>query len=455
MRYLKILILALMALSTNFGMAEEIPAYRQLKFMRSMKPVGTGTLGAVVLDADIYDHTLKGYNDVRVIDANKNEVPCVIKLVEGSRLDETAYQEAKAKILKLDKPSEDRIEIVFRTQREYASFPLNMVKILTREKNFEKRITLSGSNDMKNWTVIKSNIAIFDYSRIIDFRNSEIEVKGANWKYYKLVIDNFAELKEAPGYSMLVSKDKDGAESSEIKKFYRRSNFKIDGISLYCQNAVVKSTGPAQVRYPVKVDKTYIKDNCTCIEISASKAPLTEFKLGSSSDNYSRRVEVFEVISDGEKRFLSSGQIRSFRLPGLTRHENSVSFAETRTGKYLLRIVNNDSPPLRDVSVSASGHSYRVEFINNNLSTSLTFYYGGENIYRPVYDIDEVMREIIKPSYCFYKLGEAEDNPEYQGPVIVRQYKWLVWVGIGLLAAVLSWLLAINMKKLSEIEADD
>lgn len=455
MKHIRVIALVLSALAAVTGMAEEIPAYRQLKYMRGMNPDGAGALGAVVFDPQIYDHTRSGYNDVRVIDSNRHEVPFVIKRVEGSRLDEAAWQVTRAKVVKLDKLSADKLEIVFKTQQEYASFPLHTVKIMTEEKNFEKRATLYGSDNLKDWTVIKKDAAIFDYSRIIDFRNCKIELNGANWKFYKLVIDNFVELKEAPGYSMLVSKDKDGAESSEIKKFYRRSNFKIDGISLTCLNAVIKSTAPIQIPYEVRVDKSYIKDNCTCIEISASKAPLTEFKIDSSSQNYSRQVEVYEVMPDGQKRYLNSGTIRLFRLPGLTKQENQISFGETRTGKYFIMIINNDSPPLRDVSVTASGHSYRVEFINKNLSAPLTLYYDGNNVNHPVYDVAEVIKEIANPFYCFYQLCEPVPNPDFEGPVAVRQYKWLVWVGIGLLAALLCWLLAVNMKKLSEIEADE
>jgi hypothetical protein len=465
MKYL-LLTTAIAATCLNIA-AETIktPPWRNLRYERSVTaPKTIATLGAVTFDKEIYDNTsiIVLSSDFRVIDATQHEVPFVIKQVKTPSFT-TTKKSVKARILSLTKSDDNKkLELIIARPEKLIWFPVCELSIKTDQSNFEKRISVFGSNDEQTWKPLKQNTAIFDYSRIINLRNCSVTWKPADFKYFKLVIDNFQELHEAPGYSMLTSKNNRNDKSEEVKKFYTRRNFHIQWINLYSRTAAhIKTIKPALKEYPLKITSIKNQADNTIIEISTPKCPLTEFRLATSSKNFFRQVIVEGPIPS--KRFgnrmvslNANTSIQSFNLPGLNKKDLRIPFRGKRLKRYRITIINNNNRPLENISLKAYGHVYRAEFLTADLKQPLKVYYGGKiKIMAPIYDLSEIMDKLKNPTVCEFKMGEQMDNPEYEKSAEPADLKWLVWVAIGLIALVLILILGHNMKKFGDMEPDE
>ena len=451
---MKYLLLTTIATATLLNVAAEeanIPAWKQLKNERKIKAPGkTATIGVLPIDYEIFNHTRRNMSDFRILNSSKQEVPYVIRKVTAKTYKPTKMT-TRANIISLTKsPDKSKVEVIISVPKSIKSFPIGEMKLETDQTNFEKSVSIFGSNDRRKWTLLKQNAAFCDYSKIIDLRITKINWKPTKFKYYKLIFNSFQEIDEAPGYSMLVKEN-----TKEMRKYISRRDIRINRILLYTEKAAIVTSRAVLTEYPVKVDSISNKNNQTEIEISAWSCPLTEIKISTDSVDFSRNVTIYRLAGKGDNLYhITSSNIRSFKLPGYSKNELKVPMSETRAKRYRITITNNDSPPLEKISVKAYGPIYQAEFLTSGLHKPLTAYYGGD-IPAPVYDIAEAINRLKHPNTCDFVFGETQLNQTIEKKPEPCNLKWLVWVAFGLIVAALSWILAHNMKKFDDMEPDE
>ncbi len=458
---MKQLILTTICAATLFNVAAEtpeIPAWQQLKYQRGViAPTKAGTLGFLQFDHEVFSHLNQRISDFRILDAAKQEVPYVIKNITVTSWLQRKVP-ATAKIISLTKyPASNKIEMIIETPKEFKSAPVGELELETDQKNFEKSITVSGSNNRKTWTLLRQNASFCDFSKIVDLRITNISWTPAKYKYYKLEIGSFQELNEAPSYSMLVRENRNGYQSKEMSKFVTRRDIRINRIVLYTktEKGVPESYETRDTEYPIKMVGNGNKEGRTMIEFTNLSCPLTALTIKTASGNFSRQVMVERIDDKDQTRLLASGNIRSFKLPGYVKENLKISFNETRAKKFRITIINNDSPPLKDISITAAGPIYQAVFLTAGLDTPLTVYYGGD-VPNPVYDVAEAINRLKSPSTSMFTWGKQADNPDFKviEKVEPRDYKWLVWIAIGVVALILILILGHNVKKFDDMEKE-
>jgi len=108
---------------------------------------------------------------------------------------------------------------------------------------------------------------------------------------------------------------------------------------------------------------------------------------------FDRRVRIFEMRDDGQRRQVGGGRI--FRVgPGA--EERDVPISGAASGRLLIEIDDQDSPPLADVSISALGRLPSIIFelpaaAPGTAAGVLRF--GGERARRPHYDVAALVHE--------------------------------------------------------------
>ena len=152
-------------------------------------------VGVFILDGDIYSGTQGDLSDIRLAGRDLREVPYLIRL--ATRTDTvTVRYPIGLETIDFKEGPENSVTIII-SRKATDSIP-DELEIRTPNVNFEKSISVYGSNDRAAWRALAVGQPIFDYSRYIDVRNTSVTLKGQAFSYYKVVIGNAIEVKRSP-----------------------------------------------------------------------------------------------------------------------------------------------------------------------------------------------------------------------------------------------------------------
>ena len=403
------------------GMAA-VPEFPRAAKIEKMSSVQSSPFSRFLLNSEVYRVTDNLFADLRVRDAEGRDVPF---LVERYMLYEPKpYSASKETSLLSFRQNGDRAELIVSSDGREA---VNSLEIRTPERNFEKKLTIYGSMDQKNWTLLAEKLPFFDYSSKVDLRQTVFAMPENQYRYYKLVFANYAENVASPFSTVTLTGD--GEKQQEVRNYSRRE-LKIEQVRLGWQKQNVAAK-PGVVDYPVTVQERN-EDAFTVLEVVSAREPLTKLKISSSTPDYNRRAQVFGVDADGDRRLLGDGTLRrvSFAKDG---NDGGIAIPESRFEKYEIRIWNGDNRPLENLQVAASGSGYQVVMLN--LPEGCRLYYGAA-ARKPEYDIAALLAYGQMRGYVDWKLGAVEEL----GPVKSGRpfdYRLLFGVCIGLAALVL------------------
>jgi hypothetical protein len=123
--------------------------------------------------------------------------------------------------------------------------------------------------------------------------------------------------------------------------------------------------------------------------VETRREPLTSFRIGTTSRNFSRRVQVqVEHVNGVNREWRTIGENTLSRIDFGMQHreELAVSIPESRQTSYRILIENRDSPPLKIDAVGAEGPVYEaVIFADPGGQYSLA--YGDARATAPEYDL--------------------------------------------------------------------
>ncbi len=130
---------------------------RRWEFFKDLSPV-SGKLAKFFIDDEIFSQAKKDLSDLRVISEDGQEIP--FKVITGSF--EQRYASYPVKILNSSyQPGFFSMAILDLGEEEKI---INNLTLETTAENFQRNVTLYGSDDMKTWNVLVDNAYIYDYT---------------------------------------------------------------------------------------------------------------------------------------------------------------------------------------------------------------------------------------------------------------------------------------------------
>ena len=409
------------------------------------------------LDSEIYDAAGASLDDIRIIDASGREVPFILRVDDSVETkNETQYNTVKISSLK--KLDSNELELILEAPGKLGE--VCGLEIRTPSKNFEKNLSLEASENLSDWKMICSG-SIFDYSDFADLSNLKIKFPlRKESKYYRVRIANFAEGRKSPR-SELISEKRAGSDFSVIEKIvFSEEPLKIEAVGLLTQFECVVKQVNKSVQYPVKDFQVKELPGRTEISFSTKMEPLEKAVIRTSSANFARECRV-SVSYDGRQwreQPGSAGKISSIDLSGYKDSNLSLSLSG-RNKHYMITILNGDSPPLKISGLDIFGSVHILEFISNeDLSRNgAKVYYGGDAVSAPSYDTKEIMGRLKNPSAADVILGAGHPNPEYSGDFGGRKFlnsRNVFFAAIGIMLAILSWVLLRSFRKIESMPAE-
>ena len=376
---------------------------------------------------------------------------------------ETKRATCPSEVVSLDEKDDGSIEIHLRLDKNARAAA--GLTLSTPLKDFERRITVSGSADGDAWQSLVADGLLFDYSRYMDVTSREISLPKNGHRQFKILIQDVTDEQQS-SLTKLTRRISDGRETERSETTtVRRRPFRMDRIEFWSERSVKQHGGDRKLAYPiVEFERTDDeKEKRTVIALTTQREPLTSFTLETKSRNFSRQAVVEVPVERGVRtdwEEIGRATISVIEIGEFNREHLEIKFPERRHQKYRIRIENQDNPPLAITNVKAEGNVYRAVFFAPETETCRV-YYGSESAQQPSYDTAAVLSRPSKDYRATeMRLGVEVANPAFGEPPgrAVRKLlgnRALLGAAICLVVVVLTWILFRAGRRIDQIGGNE
>jgi len=415
-------------------------------------------MGVLNIDSDIYRNTGGTFSDIRICDSTRLEVPYFIRNKTYPDTVQNRYEVAMERVDFKTLP-QNRIEIQFRCSAK-DSFPCELA-FVTPVRNFEKSVSVFGSDDRKSWEPLALDQPVFDYTQYIDARNVAVTFKKTHHSYYKLTINNVTETKRS-SYTQIMNESGKGAFVKQHETFVQGQEvFRIDGVIFYGMSTDLRNRSDAHTGYPLTITRTSFDSSTrsTMIYCRSSREPLVSVSLSTTSNVFKRIVSVWgsnDTLSDSSWVFIATSELYRLKIREVNREQLGINFTnDVRYLRYRLGIADGDNQPLAITSVQATGIIKEIVF-SAKKARELTVMYSTDSIDKPSYDLESVLSETPGIAYPVWQAGSQLQTGKKQNPVAPEKKKFdskpLLVVSLFIMVIVLAGILFVTVKKVEKIK---
>ncbi len=397
-------------------------------------PAEARGLVEVSLSPEVLDAAQVDLDDVRIVNAFRREVACVLhrthplsKSVQWfqARLFNKTYVPGKSSSVTADFGGE---------------FLKDAVRIRTKGRDFRRETLIESSSDQKQWQRVREGALLFRINRggKVEFERDVITTPENNHRYMRITVFNGVD-------------DKDRVRIEQVGTHRSKGQRKLE-----TRTAPVP-LGAGSVTHEEKKKETRIE-----FDLGFRNLPLSEISFDFSELNFFRRAtlegrnEKTTVIhyrrednSPAERTVETPWQtVRSFVLfrysAGIRKSDSSLSVTPRGTGyRYLrLRVHNGDNPPLTFRNAEAARFLQLVRYPYKPQQRYRLFF-GNPRASRPAYDLPHYIERLKSEGVVSATLGTMSANPDYDDDRILpwserhRVILWVALVGVVVVLAVL------------------
>ncbi len=346
------------------------------------------------------------FSDIRLYDAQGTEVPYLQKaeVFESHRKTFIEYGIVSKEhltgktVLVLENPEKTRI---------------NNINLRIRNADVRKKVLVSGSEDQKDWYLIKDTFylqSIFSHKETYELKI--INFPLSDYRYYKIEISD----RESPPIDI------------QAAGYYDR----------HTQNG---KFSPVEEPSVTQIDS--VPDKRTYVYINFERQQYIDrlvFDL-KGPRYYLRQATLYELKKVKIKR--RKARIRKVRIKTMTLQSNEVAIMDLHKlagKKLLLQIDNHDNPPLTVQKVTGFQlNQYLTAYLEKDQVYSVRF--GNPNIVHPVYDL-AYFKNKIPERVPMVRIQEKQKIHRimHQVTAILSTNKSLIWAAILVVMLLLGFL---------------
>ncbi|MBC7472741.1 MAG: DUF3999 family protein [Candidatus Sericytochromatia bacterium] len=383
------------------------------KYFARMSTIESKEVSQAHLNSDILQKSENGLNDLRIYDKDKTEIPYTI--LDNIRTKEETIN-YKVDVIKYSpQKNDDEIITKIKDNNGIRSITLN-----TANKNFRKKIKLSGSQDLKNWDFIASQ-EIYDFSDNISLKSTQIKFNKNNYLYYKINITK----------SESTNKD-------QITLKYKELNLKINENqdTKFKIDSIVASNSPENIEDNITYDKKYY--NISAVKPSADKLltetymdsedkksiikinpelPFDKLSFKINNNYYYRKMNIYYADKDEKESYQLLLSSYIYKIPLEKNEEQSqINFHSNKHKFYKIEIENLDNPPLELKEIKLEWIRKNLFFAQQNTNAEYNLYVGNKNIKKPSYDFSTLVNQEnwFKQKYRSVSLTNVTENKDFK-----------------------------------------
>ena len=345
------------------------------------KPVQTTTTNEgylrVSVDGEVYRHGLPSLADLRLVDDLGKEVPYSIYVQRES----TTVESYEPKIFNRALLPGAYSTLTLDLEQETES---NTLVLKTSSRNFKRRVEIAGSNDRKQWLVLKSDGYIFDFSGDQKIHLTTIKYPDSKYRYLQIKVWNG---KEEP--------------------------LTIEGASLSRVKTTPARRAVRSVRLHSREEDAKLKATICVLDLNYENVPADFVLIDSPEENFSRMLEI--QASNDLKTWESpqQGDLYRFRTDKYSVEKKTLHFPEMRCRYLKLFIYNHDDPPLRLAAFEVQGVEEDL-VCRTQPGRSYSLYYGNPQAHAPRYDFERLKNYLSLETIATVRLGSEIENGSFR-----------------------------------------
>jgi hypothetical protein len=354
-------------------------SHREWQFSKSIeRPDGLSSgYCRFSLDAETFDGSQPSLADLRIVSDQGKEVPYTLheerekttEEVYSPRMFNRSVLPGKYSTLTLD------------LEREAYN---NTLTLKIKAENFRRRVEIAGSQDAKQWFVLKDDAYIFDFT---------------GDKKVQLTTVRYPENK----YRYLLVKVWNGTDPP----------LEIDGASL----SQVTTTTPQRVNRASTLlsreEDRKLKTSQWVLDLKYRHLPSDFLRIDTPEENFSRRAEILGSNDLKTWNRLAQFDLYRFHTTRYSVEKRTQHFPEARHRYLKLIVYNQDDPPLQLAGFEVQGIEKDLIF-QVQPSRSYTLHYGSPDAKAPQYDIERVKSYLSVESLAPLRVGAQSENLDYR-----------------------------------------
>lgn len=350
----------------------------QWKYFKNISAVG-GSLAKITLDDEIFSGSKNDLRDVRIIDKSNKEIP--FKIVSGKQRE--AMASYPATMLNNSFVS-GQFSTVILDLKQRGKITNNLT-INTSSENFQRNVTVFGSDDMANWNTLKAKAYIYDYTdKKGNFKsqNTTVSFPDSAFQYIKLEI---ADDNNSPVVINSVMLKQNVLEKR--REFERRPQFSAS------ENSQTKTTE-------------------ITVDLGSGGIPTSRLVLKAQGDNFNRGVIISASNDKLKWNFLNQGYVFRYTTPRFSGENMEVNFTETNSRYLKIEIINKDNEALAvsDITIFSV---YKEVIFQPIIGDEYRLFYGNAKAGYPEYDLEKYFQYLDVDAAQAVALSIQKENSDY------------------------------------------
>ncbi|HEX8515917.1 MAG TPA: hypothetical protein VF868_06940 [Bacteroidia bacterium] len=385
-------------------------------FTRKIPKPATAGFYAIPVTPDVVSGSASGLSDLRLYDLAKDtaEIPYLTEFT-GDKTEEKAISfELINDVTKLKCCS-------FLTLKMDRHRSINMISLEVAENNFDKIITLEGSNDNKEWFTIKEHLRIVGFENATtDFRSTTVSFPSSEYNYFRLRFDD------------------DSSPRITVTNAFAFENSTIKGE--YDEIRAGRISGAEN-----KKNKT----SETIIELPGNYI-LDHIKIGTEEkEDFYRNINIYRSAGTFKT---PKGEIDSWVIINsgviTSDADNIFSLHNAQAKKLKIEVINNDNRPITLNNVRLFSEKIRL-VTKLPVSDDIYLAYGKKDDPAPVYDLVH-FRDKIPAELEILNPEKEEINIPVKAAAaaspFIKNKMWL-WAIMGLVILLIGYFALSMIKK--------
>ncbi len=419
-------------------------------------PVPQPGLFRIEIDPDLHHHAGKGFGSIRLVNA-RGETPVEIPwIARRAHVPEPGRPAGRLAHLvdSFEETPDGAIEITVSLQT-FSNVPASL-DIVTPLRDFEKGVVVSIPSPDGGWNELVKDGVIFDHTRFLDFRHTEIPLPHTPAQRFRIrIADATDEQRSLVNEITRTVGDASGLTLSESGTVATRV-FRIDELRFLTAPTKAKRDETGREGHTLAIlESSTDEKGVSSYLLDAGNLPLDRLVLSTGDRNFRRAVSV--KIPEGPEndpwRTAHRGHVHRYEVGNFRDESLVLTFSELRTERLRLLVENGSNAPLAIQGLTGQGPAYEIVFLAE-AGDRPAFYLGAKTEAPSSLDtaaIEAALRRDVKAETL--ALAALAANPGFATPAVppapgILESPVALWAAIALAVAVLIWVLYRALRKI-------
>jgi Protein of unknown function (DUF3999) len=346
---------------------------------------------------ELFAHCNAGCSDLRIVDAQGQEVPYELK-TDRARAHSESYE---ARILENSFAAGKFTQVVGDLGRDAPFY--DRVRVETTQPDFIVWAEVSLSDDAKTWRIVETRAPIARFRKHSVDGTQTISFQGLNSRYIR------------------------------VRIFEAEAQFGVTGLTVFREESHPATLAEVPATFQLATSDDTAETAWTA-DLAVSRVPVSRLQFVADTPEFYRAVRIADSADGKLWNYRGSGVIYRYNRAATTRESLTVDFPEWPENHLVrVEVINGNDQPLHNARLTLLAFP-RVVLFRPQPNTEYRILYGNEGASSPQYDLSHFLEtEPSKLVYLNLSLGPEENTSNYRDPrPFSERHPEVLWISLGI-----------------------